>query len=399
MGNRPLKVLHVDDYVFDAELIRVGMQRGNGALEFSWAESSEDAISKLDSGEFDCILCDYRLGSSSGLDLLRILRERGSRVPFILVTGHGSEDVASEALRSGADDYYSKDEAFSDAKTLLASIKRLVANYWDLEEESRRVARFENPRERFKQAAVESLDAIWSVSEAMRITYVNNVFERSTGFKGREVVGCPAGEVFPERTLEKIRRMFEREPQRNPNPIELATRCSDGSMTWWEVLATWIETGKDKPAEVFFIARNTTMRRLAQQMLLESNRFMHETLDAVGERIAVVNEHGTILYCNRSWMDFGEEAGLEKVHYSKGGSVFDLLRKAVGSTELWADAYQCLEELFEELRLEVDITLPFEELEGPKRLVRLTAARLAGKSRPMAVVAFSDIATADTTVH
>ena len=399
MGNRPLKILHVDDYVFDAELLRTGIQRGNGALEFAWAETCDEAIEKLEAGEYDCILCDYRLGPASGLDLLRDLRGKGNKVPFIIVTGHGSEKVASEALRSGADDYYSKDEAFTDSKTLLSSIKRLASSYRKMEEAAANEGLLRKRREQLEAAAAGSPEAVWSVDEELRIAHVNHVFARITGYRDRDIEGRSADEVFTPRTVRLLRALFERDQRDIPDTFELETKCSDGTSIWWEVLATWLEAGRDKPDQVYVIARNSTMKRWAQEMLVESNKFMRDTLDAIGERIAVINESGTILYCNRSWLDFGAAAGLDNVHYSQGGSVFDFLRKTAGTTEAWGDMCNCLEELFRERRMDVDLTLDFEDGEGRSRRLRLTAARLAGKSQPLAVVALSEATAQTTTVH
>ena len=62
----------------------------------------------------DVILMDYRLeGDRSGLDVLREIRRQGSAASVVMMTGHGSERVASEALHLGANDYIIKDEAFT----------------------------------------------------------------------------------------------------------------------------------------------------------------------------------------------------------------------------------------------------------------------------------------------
>ncbi|OYV67320.1 MAG: hypothetical protein B7Z72_09845 [Gemmatimonadetes bacterium 21-71-4] len=64
--------------------------------------------------EADIILVDYRLeGESTGLDLLRDIRSRGLLSSVIVMTGHGSERVAAEALHLGATDYIIKDESFA----------------------------------------------------------------------------------------------------------------------------------------------------------------------------------------------------------------------------------------------------------------------------------------------
>ena len=54
------------------------------------------------------MLLDLQLPDLTGLDLLRRLANDGYHIPTILMTGHGSEQVAAEAFRLGVHDYLSK---------------------------------------------------------------------------------------------------------------------------------------------------------------------------------------------------------------------------------------------------------------------------------------------------
>ena len=75
----------------------------------------------------DVILVDYLLeGDRSGLDVLREIRRQGSTASVVMMTGHGSERVASEALHLGANDYIIKDEAFTQLlPEVLARVVRM----------------------------------------------------------------------------------------------------------------------------------------------------------------------------------------------------------------------------------------------------------------------------------
>jgi DNA-binding response OmpR family regulator len=72
------------------------------------------AAAAQQAAQADVVLVDYRLeGTSTGLDLLREIRARELPVAVIVMTGHGSERVAAEALHLGANDYVIKDESFA----------------------------------------------------------------------------------------------------------------------------------------------------------------------------------------------------------------------------------------------------------------------------------------------
>jgi len=71
------------------------------------ASSRAEAIKAVASST-DLVLCDLRLGKESGLDVLKIWKEKRPAVPFIMMTAYGEIASAVEAMRSGAIDYLTK---------------------------------------------------------------------------------------------------------------------------------------------------------------------------------------------------------------------------------------------------------------------------------------------------
>ena len=99
---RRLRILHVDD---DTCFLGVSKQ----ILELEWqfeveaATSVDEAFRKLSTEAFDAVVSDYQMPGKNGLDFLKELRERKNRIPFVLFTGKGREEVAIKALNLGAD--------------------------------------------------------------------------------------------------------------------------------------------------------------------------------------------------------------------------------------------------------------------------------------------------------
>jgi DNA-binding response OmpR family regulator len=108
----PVKVLIVEDDTAQARLVQALVAHA-GLAPLGPAPSAEAAI-ELAAGA-DVILLDFRLeGNRTGLDVLREIRRRGLTALVVMMTGHGSERVAAEALQLGANDYIIKDDAFAE---------------------------------------------------------------------------------------------------------------------------------------------------------------------------------------------------------------------------------------------------------------------------------------------
>ncbi len=102
-----LRVLHVDDEPSFLELVKFFLER-DGEFEVTSCDSAEDALEKLGKARFDAMIVDYSLPRMNGLDLLKVLRAQGNDIPFVLLTGKGNEETATDALNSGADLYLQK---------------------------------------------------------------------------------------------------------------------------------------------------------------------------------------------------------------------------------------------------------------------------------------------------
>ena len=125
--NNKVRVLHVDDSEQDHELTSYNIKRLANDLEIDWAESGGIALEKIENGQYSCVLSDFQMPEMDGLEFLEALRKAGKHTPFIFLTGQGNEEVAAEALRAGADDYFTKDAFFAHYERLVNSIRRLVA--------------------------------------------------------------------------------------------------------------------------------------------------------------------------------------------------------------------------------------------------------------------------------
>jgi DNA-binding NtrC family response regulator len=101
------------------------------------ADCAMDGLRKLEAGIFDLVLLDLMMPDRSGIDLLGDIRARDIETPVFLITAFGSIDVAVQALKAGANDYFSKPW---DNDKLVLEIDRQIAGA-RLERENRELRR------------------------------------------------------------------------------------------------------------------------------------------------------------------------------------------------------------------------------------------------------------------
>jgi len=107
MGNL-LHVLILEDSESDVLLLLRELRRGGYTVEHEQIDNAVDMARALDNATWDVILSDYSMLSFSASDGLRLMKQKDIDIPFIIISGTGGEDVAVEAMKAGAHDFFAK---------------------------------------------------------------------------------------------------------------------------------------------------------------------------------------------------------------------------------------------------------------------------------------------------
>jgi two-component sensor histidine kinase len=99
-------ILYVDDDVALGRLAQRSL--GRAGYEVRHVTDGAACLAALEERRFDAIVLDHYLRTETGLDILRLLNERGLTLPIIYVTGSSEATIAVDALKSGASDYVIK---------------------------------------------------------------------------------------------------------------------------------------------------------------------------------------------------------------------------------------------------------------------------------------------------
>lgn len=104
-----VRILFLEDLETDAMLVELELRRAEFSFELKRICTKEDFVKECPSFKPDVILSDFSMPNFTGLDALRARRENNfEHIPFILVTGTQTDEVAMECVREGADDYLHK---------------------------------------------------------------------------------------------------------------------------------------------------------------------------------------------------------------------------------------------------------------------------------------------------
>ena len=125
----PIRVLHVDDDPEFAEVVATVLERENERFSVETATSASEGLARLADDTFECVVSDYEMPGRNGIEFLEAVREDSPDLPFVLCTGKGSEEVASEAISAGVTDYLQKHRDTDRYELLATRIETAVAQY------------------------------------------------------------------------------------------------------------------------------------------------------------------------------------------------------------------------------------------------------------------------------
>src|SRR5436190_935032 len=114
-------VLVVDDSAMDRHLAGAIIQK-MGAWQAVFAGNGIEALQMLEKQKIDVVLTDMLMPEMDGLQLVQAVRSKYPLIPVILMTAHGSEDIAIQALQKGAASYVPKKGLARDLAETLESV-------------------------------------------------------------------------------------------------------------------------------------------------------------------------------------------------------------------------------------------------------------------------------------
>ncbi|MFD1572401.1 PAS domain S-box protein [Halorubrum laminariae] len=197
-GTKTIDILHVDDDPDFASLVSTFLERAHDSISVRTETDPAEALSliRTEPTAFDCVVSDYDMPGMTGIYLLERVREDRPDLPFILFTGKGSEEVASEAIAAGVTDYLQKGGGRDQYDLLANRAQNAVERYWA-----------DTYLDRGIEAIETAQDGISILDEDGYVEYINAAGAEMLGYDREETLGLHwetfydderVGEVYDE---------------------------------------------------------------------------------------------------------------------------------------------------------------------------------------------------------
>jgi PAS domain S-box-containing protein len=191
---RSLRVLLVEDTEDDSILLLRELASHGYVIDHVRVDTGDDLRAALAAGPWDLVVSDYSMPQFTGLDALRIVKASGTDAPFLIVSGTIGEEVAVEALKSGAQDFLVKGRL----ARLVPAIERELREVESRRRQRRAEEALRASEERFRTLVESMQDIVFTIDSEGRHDGVFGRWLEREGLSPDRFLGRTFGEILGE---------------------------------------------------------------------------------------------------------------------------------------------------------------------------------------------------------
>jgi PAS domain S-box-containing protein len=298
-SDRRMSVLLVDDDEQMARMTATFLERELETAETTTLTNPAAAVATIEDGEYDCIVSDFDMPPLDGLELLETVRDAGIEIPFVLFTGKGSEEIASQAISAGVDEYLQKGGP-EQYPVLANAVENLVEKHWA------------EQRVRRGYVALESAEeGIGIIDEEGVYRYVNEAYASIYGREPSELVGTDWEQLYPEPEVERFHEEI------------LPELAAEGS---WQGLSTALTSDGGRVPERLVLTQMPDGGHVCVAQDVDRRDRIEALFELTPDIVVVHDTEGTLLDVNRR--------ACEELGYDRD----ELVGKSVWDVDATADA-------------------------------------------------------------
>ncbi len=266
----------------------------NDRFTVETATRASEGWGVIDNRPPDCIISDYNMPGTNGIEFLEAVREEYPDLPFVLFTGKGSEAVASDAISAGATDYVQKGPGTEQYQLLTNRIVNMVEQY-------RSEARLRETREEYTAVFENARNGLLLVDIGNGSFRYQRCNPRAVELIGRDrtdIVGALPSEALGPENAEKVLPAYRECVEQRDSVRYTVTLDLPVGRVIRECQASPISSDGD--VEQLVVAfHDITERRERQQELEAERRFTQQALNSLEDLFYVLDTDGSF----RRWND------------------------------------------------------------------------------------------------
>ncbi|HYQ86213.1 MAG TPA: PAS domain S-box protein [Bacteroidota bacterium] len=285
--NHKLRILLLEDVPADAELVEVELRGAQISFTSRRVDTKDTFLKEVANSTPDVILADFALPQFNGLEALSLLKNLKLNIPFILVTGSQSEEVAVECMKAGADDYILK----TSLRRLPSALVNVVAKHTAEREKIEAEDAFRRSEQRYRLITENTRDLICMVNLEGVFTYVSPSSMSMLGYTPAECMMTSFYSLIHPADRARVQRAVrDAFSKRGSMRLEYRFNHKRGDWRILESVWSWILAQEGDPGGAVVVSRDITDRRQGEEQLKKTS----QQLRALAARLQAAREEERI---------------------------------------------------------------------------------------------------------
>lgn len=276
-----MRLLLVEDSKADAMLLIGTLKLHGFDPVYERVQETQTLQDALRDQHWDIILSDYQMPKLTGLEALKICKEKMPDVPFVMVTGAIGEETAAQVMKAGAVDFILKSNL-----SRLSSVVERELRETEIRKQNRDLeASLLTSEQEFKAVFDTTMDALLIADNDGRYLAANPAACQLLGRASNEIIGDSVEMLFSHENHSVFEQMWFRflSERHMSGELLLACRQDEPCYVNFRAIAHFL------PSKHLFVLQDITSRKQAQQALEHLNKSLEQRVVERTSELAKVN--------------------------------------------------------------------------------------------------------------
>lgn len=291
-----LRVLVIDDSPDDTLLLERELRKGEWEIALERVDNRTKMLKRMEEESYGLIISDYIIPGFGGMEALELFKSYNLDIPFIMISGKITEEMAIEALQNGAQDFISK----QNYSRMLPAIRRGIERMRIIKERKAANEALIESEMKFRLLAEYAVDCIFWRAEDGSYRYISPACESFTGYSPEEFLAdanLMMQIVHPD-DLENYLYHLHYEEIEEKTEFEYRIFHRDGSIHWISHNCKAIYDDEGNYLGRRGANRDITVKKEAEFDLIESKNKLNKITESVQDAIILINNDGNIIFWN-----------------------------------------------------------------------------------------------------